>query len=81
MDQEEMLEILENGIPTRWKLEWIRKACEPSMHETKVAAFKYPSEKEGKLKAKHKVEENYHNWGQAPQQHAIIANIMGLAGI
>eukprot|EP00957_Ditylum_brightwellii_P069486 5276776-Ditylum_brightwellii.AAC.1 len=38
------------------------------MPETKVAAHKHPSDREGKHKAKQKVEENSHNWGQGPQQ-------------
>eukprot|EP00957_Ditylum_brightwellii_P094516 7197239-Ditylum_brightwellii.AAC.1 len=39
------------------------KECEPDMPEAKITACKCPSEREGKCKAKHKVEENYCNWG------------------
>eukprot|EP00957_Ditylum_brightwellii_P209065 15360140-Ditylum_brightwellii.AAC.1 len=40
---------------------------EPAMPVMLVTACKHPSEREGKNKVKHKVEESYHNWRQAPQ--------------
>eukprot|EP00957_Ditylum_brightwellii_P099886 7611475-Ditylum_brightwellii.AAC.1 len=78
MDQEEILEVLENGIPILWKFQMDKeglmscvryKECELATSEMLVAACKHPLERERKGKTKCMVEENYNNWEQAPQQH------------
>eukprot|EP00957_Ditylum_brightwellii_P112590 8582656-Ditylum_brightwellii.AAC.1 len=83
MDWEEILEVLENGIPTLWKFQMNKegfdassstikgliktcmcyKECEPAIPEMLVVACKSLLEREGKHKAKCKVEESYHSCG------------------
>eukprot|EP00957_Ditylum_brightwellii_P169554 12905386-Ditylum_brightwellii.AAC.1 len=90
LEQEELLEVLENGIPILWKFQMDKegfdassstlkeltetcvhyKECKPKMTEKKSTALKSHSEKEGKRKVKHKVDEkNNRKWGQTPPQH------------
>eukprot|EP00957_Ditylum_brightwellii_P198439 15122774-Ditylum_brightwellii.AAC.1 len=63
LDPEEILEVLENRIPTTWKFQMDKEDCKSKTSEKASTACKRHSERGGKRKAKHKASKNvYHDW-------------------